>query len=107
MPSANDPSGDCNAIVLDSINDGVFTVDNQWHITSFNKAAEQDNGRQSPTGDWKTLLRSFSGEYMRNGLCFATNLGYPVVPSSIKLVYILDARGNRLPISISTAVFQG
>jgi PAS domain S-box-containing protein len=27
--------------ILDSINEGVFTVDLQWHITAFNRAAEQ------------------------------------------------------------------
>ena len=27
-------------IILDSIADGVFTVDEDWRITSFNRAAE-------------------------------------------------------------------
>ena len=30
--------------ILDSITDGVFTVDKEWRITSFNKAAEQITG---------------------------------------------------------------
>ena len=30
--------------ILDSINDGVFTVDEQWRITSFNRAAERITG---------------------------------------------------------------
>ena len=30
--------------ILDSIAEGVFTVDNDWNITSFNKAAEQITG---------------------------------------------------------------
>jgi sensor histidine kinase regulating citrate/malate metabolism len=31
-------------IILDSIADGVFTVDKNWCITSFNRAAEQITG---------------------------------------------------------------
>ena len=31
-------------IILESISDGVFTVDLQWKITSFNRAAEEITG---------------------------------------------------------------
>ena len=31
-------------IILDSIADGVFTVDKQWKITSFNRGAEKITG---------------------------------------------------------------
>jgi sensor histidine kinase regulating citrate/malate metabolism len=33
-------------IILDSINEGVFTVDSKWRVTSFNRAAEQIIGIQ-------------------------------------------------------------
>ena len=32
--------------ILDSIADGVYTVDLNWRVTSFNKAAEKDNRHQ-------------------------------------------------------------
>ena len=32
------------SIILDSIADGVFTVDRNWRITSFNRAAEEITG---------------------------------------------------------------
>ena len=31
-------------IILESISDGVFTVDHDWHMTSFNGAAEEITG---------------------------------------------------------------
>ena len=35
---------DQTAIILDSVADGVFTVDRDWRITTFNRAAEQITG---------------------------------------------------------------
>jgi len=29
------------SVILDSISEGVFTVDLDWHITAFNSAAEK------------------------------------------------------------------
>ena len=31
-------------VILDSINEGVFTVDAEWRITEFNRAAERITG---------------------------------------------------------------
>jgi PAS domain S-box-containing protein len=33
-----------NETILESISDGVFTIDHQWRITSFNRAAERITG---------------------------------------------------------------
>jgi PAS domain S-box-containing protein len=105
MPSANNPFGDCNAIVLDSINDGVFTVDNEWHITSFNKAAERITGVNRRQAIGKRCCEVFRASICETACVLRQTLasGRPVVN---RAVYILDARGNRLPISISTAVFK-
>jgi PAS domain S-box-containing protein len=32
------------SVILDSIADGVYTIDQEWRITSFNRAAEQITG---------------------------------------------------------------
>lgn len=43
---------DTTKIILDSISDGVFTIDYNWKITSFNRAAEEITGicRQDAIG---------------------------------------------------------
>jgi PAS domain S-box-containing protein len=105
MPSANLPSGDCNAIILDSINDGVFTVDGQWRITSFNRAAERITGVKRQQAIGKPCCEVFRASICETACALRKTLttGRPVVN---KAVYILDAKGNRLPISISTAAFK-
>ena len=40
----HDADGLVQSVILDSIADGVFTVDPQWRITSFNRAAERITG---------------------------------------------------------------
>jgi PAS domain S-box-containing protein len=48
-------------IILDSITDGVFTIDKKWHITTFNKAAEEITGipREKAIGQvCKDVLRA-------------------------------------------------
>ncbi len=105
MPSLDEPSGDCNAIVLDSINDGVFTVDDQWQITSFNRAAERITGVKRQQAMGRACCEVFRASICETACALRQTLatGRPVVN---KAVFILDAKGNRIPISISTAVFK-
>ena len=39
-----DDAFDREVTILDSINEGVFTVDRDWRITAFNQAAERITG---------------------------------------------------------------
>ena len=60
MPPCQEPNGmspfedlrQLEVTILDSINEGVFTVDRSWRITGFNKAAERITGvsRESAIG---------------------------------------------------------
>jgi len=96
---------DTHAIILDSINDGVFTVDQDWRITSFNRAAERITGVKRQQAIGKPCCEVFRASICETACALRKTLttGRPVVN---KAVYILDAKGNRLPISISTAAFK-
>jgi PAS domain S-box-containing protein len=98
------PSTPTDAI-LESISDGVFTVDSDWRITSFNRAAEEITGvpraeamgrlcsevfRSSLCGGQCPLQATLSGGRPRIGICG----------------YIIPAQGERVPISVSTAVLR-
>jgi PAS domain S-box-containing protein len=105
MPFVNESSRDCNAVILDSINDGVFTVDEQWRITSFNRAAERITGVQRAQAIGRRCCEVFRASICETACALRKTLttGQPVVN---KAVYILDAKGSRVPISISTATFK-
>ncbi len=92
-------------VVLDSINDGVFTVDDRWRITSFNRAAERITGVKREQALGKPCCEVFRASICETACALRETLktGRPIVNRAI---YILDARGNRVPIGISTAVFR-
>ncbi len=83
----------------------MFTVDRQWRITSFNRAAEQITGVKRRQAIGKPCCEVFRASICETACALRQTLttGRPVVN---KAVYILDAKGNRIPISISTAAFK-
>ncbi len=92
-------------VILDSIADGVFTIDEKWRITSFNKAAEQITGisRENAIGQTcKDVLRANVCE-TDCALRYTMNTAKPVIN---KPVHIIDAQGRRKAISISTALLR-
>lgn len=92
-------------VILDSITEGVFTVDLDLRITSFNRAAEDITGisRQQAIGHFcKDILRANLCE-TNCALRKTMDTGRPVIN---KAVHIVDADGNRKTISISTALLK-
>jgi PAS domain S-box-containing protein len=92
-------------IILDSIADGVFTVDENWRITSFNRAAEQITGvhREDAVGQHcKDVLKA--------DVCEKDCILRKTIQSGKSIVnrtvHIVNAGGIRLPISISTALLK-
>jgi PAS domain S-box-containing protein len=92
-------------IILDSITEGVFTVDSSFRITSFNSAAEKITGtpRARAIGmPCREILRASICEG-RCALHQTMRSGKPVLG---KNVVIIDAAGARRSISITTAILR-
>ncbi|MFZ2640243.1 MAG: sigma 54-interacting transcriptional regulator [Verrucomicrobiia bacterium] len=91
--------------LLDFVPDGVFTVDADWKITSFNRAAEQITGIKRTEAVGRRCCNVFRASICENACALKQTLAAkrPVVN---KVVYIVDARGEKIPISISTAVLK-
>jgi len=92
-------------VILDSISEGVFTVDLDWRITSFNHAAEEITGipREKAIGQHcRDILRA---DVCETGCTLAETMqtGKPIMN---KAVHIIDAQGEKRAITISTALLK-
>lgn len=90
-------------VILESISDGVFTVDHHWRITSFNRAAEQITGISR-----NEALGRHCWEVFRSNMCEGDcalkrtmNDGKPFVSSSTSIV---NSDKKLIPISVSTSL---
>ena len=91
-----------NKLILDSIADGVFTVDRNWKITSFNMAAEVITGWER-----EEAIGSFCSDVFHSSICgkncaIAESL-YSGRPIANRSITIKDADGKQKSISISAA----
>lgn len=102
--SINNVNMDDN-VILDSIADGVFTVDDSWHITSFNRAAEKITGVKREEAIGKFCYEVFRSDICENNCALKKTIetGKPIIDLSI---HILRADGVKIPISISTALLK-
>lgn len=91
--------------ILDSIADGVFTVDENWQITSFNKAAEDIIGIQRQEAIGRRCCDIFKASICETSCALRKTMetGKPIIN---QVIYILDNAGERIPISISTALLK-
>ena len=92
-------------VILDSVADGVFTVDENWRITSFNRAAERITGVDRDDAIGKRCCDVFRASICETACALKETLrsGRSVVNRAI---YIVNAEGHRVPISISTAILK-
>lgn len=93
------------ATILNSVADGVFTVDDQMRITSYNRAAEEITGFS-----YKEAIGKHCYDIFRTRVCFtscpvreALDTGRSVVNREFNIL----AKDNRqVPISVSASVLQ-
>jgi PAS domain S-box-containing protein len=91
--------------ILESISDGVFTVDLDWRITSFNRAAEEITGITREEAIGRFCCDVFRSSMCESGCALrqTRKTGNPIIGKS---GYIIDADGSRLSVSVSTAVLK-
>ena len=92
-------------IILESISDGVFTVDHKWHITSFNRAAEKITGIPRDRA-----IGKYCWEILRSNMCEkdcalkrTMKHGKSFLDTS---TYILTEGGRRIPVMVSTSLLK-
>lgn len=91
-------------VILNSVADGVFTVDSDRIITSFNRAAERITGVPAAKAIGKKCYDVFHSDICQNCPLRATlQTGHEEVD---RRVNIINIHGDTIPVSISTAVLR-
>ncbi|MBW1695829.1 MAG: sigma 54-interacting transcriptional regulator [Deltaproteobacteria bacterium] len=96
---------DQTRIILDSIADGVFTVDSNQRITSFNRAAEEITGIRKADAIGRYCWEVFRASICE-GRCSLSKTMKTGRSCVNQAVFIVNSEGIRIPVSISTAVLK-
>jgi PAS domain S-box-containing protein len=98
-------SYDGRDVILDSIADGVFTVDKDWQVTSFNRAAEDITGIRRAEALGRRCKDILKADVCESSCALRQTMetGQPVIN---KPVHIVDSQGNRKSITISSALLR-
>lgn len=92
-------------VILDSVSDGVFTVDTDWHISSFNRAAEQITGISREDAIGQACHQIFRSNICERDCALRQTISTNEA-ITCKTIYIVRPDGQRRPISISTGVLR-
>ena len=92
-------------IIIDSIADGVFTVDKDWKITSYNRAAEKITGIGKDEAIGRYCWEVFKASICEKECSLKRTMetGRPIINQQI---FIVNSKGDRIPTSISTAILR-
>ena len=92
--------------ILESISDGVFTVDADWRVTSFNRAAERITGIDRAEAIGKLCHEVFKSNMCEDECPLRRTMktGKPIID---KKGFCVTYDGERIPISVSTALLIG
>ncbi|MCK5241225.1 sigma 54-interacting transcriptional regulator [bacterium] len=101
----NNEARSATDVILNSVADGVFTVNKDWEITSFNRAAEEITGVKRDEAIGRKCCDVFRSNICENACALKKTMrtGRPIINQTI---YIINANGQRLSISISTAILK-
>jgi PAS domain S-box-containing protein len=91
-------------VILSSIADGVFTVDSNRMITSFNRAAEKITGVPASQAIGKHCQDVFHSDICE--YCLLKDTLETGIDAIDRPVNIITSQGEKIPISISTAVLK-
>jgi PAS domain S-box-containing protein len=89
--------------ILDSIADGVFTVDNDFNITSFNPAAERITGYRASEVMGKPCRLVFRSRSCAESCCLRRTIETGENISNFEME-IVGHSGEPVPVSVSTAL---
>ena len=99
------PTSKPKDIILDSINEGVFTVDLNWRLTSFNRAAETITGIRRRDAVGRPCCDVFHADICQKACALRRTFdtGRPIVNAT---AHIVSNQGHKVPIRISTAIIK-
>ncbi len=91
--------------ILDSISEGVFSVDEHWRITSLNRAAEQLLGIPRAEALGRPCRDVFKTDLCNDAcpLRYTWETGLPIRNHAI---HFTDSQGRRVPVSICTNLLR-
>lgn len=90
------------ALILDSVADGVFTVDREWRITSFNLSAELITGWNRESAIGRFCSDVFCSSICGKNCAIAESL-YSGLPVAGRTITIKHRNGKNVSVSISAA----
>ncbi len=92
-------------IILDSISEGVFTVDLNWKISSFNRAAEEITGIKRDDAIGKSCRNILRADVCETD-CILARTMRTLKPIINKSIQIIDNQGRKKAIAISTGLLK-
>jgi len=102
---SDDLTGNTTEIILESISDGVFTVDHNWHIMSFNRAAEEITGISRAEAIDRPCWEVFRSN-MCEGNCALRRTMKEKKSFVSSSTYIINSHKKRIPITVSTSLLK-
>jgi len=91
--------------ILDTITDGVYSVDLDWRVTYFNRAAEKITGIPKIEAIGRACLEVFRSDVCESNCIIRETLNTKR-PILNRPIYIIRADKKKIPISVTTAILK-